>query len=95
MIYGLNFNGTPIPESIRKRFRRETPIPVCRRCWLDIILCVCQQGPWRGAQARLVGVGQSEEEKDAMIVQAYNGRRKLYVLKRHTATGDLFGVYAF
>jgi hypothetical protein len=45
--------------------------------------------------ARLVGVGQSPVERDAMLLQATNGRCALHVETRRTPAGPWFGIYAY
>ena len=76
MIYGINFNGQPIPDGIKRKFAREIRIrPKVR--------------------AVLAGVGQSQTERDVMLVTASNGHRKLHVVERSTAAGTWYGVYVY
>ena len=41
----------------------------------------------------LKGIGQSEVERNMMLVQADNGHRKLYSLMVHTVGGPWYGIY--
>ena len=47
-----------------------------------------------GQWFELKGVGQTEVERDAMLIAGSNGRRVLHVETRNTATGPWYGVYA-
>jgi hypothetical protein len=76
-IYGSNFGALPIPDGVARHFRKELKLP----------------GMARGERARLQGVAQSEAERDAMLVQATNGSRKLHVVTRRTAGAPWFGIY--
>lgn len=79
MIYGINFNGTQIPDAIRRKFVKQLKLPEMPR----------------GYRASLVGVGQSEKERDDMLIQATNGHRKLHVVEKQTAAGIWYGIYAW
>lgn len=76
-IYGVNFNGTQIPDGVRRKFRRELKLPGMRR----------------GEYALLVGVAQSDDERDEMLVQGTNGTRRLHVEPRQTVAGVWYGIY--
>jgi len=79
MIYGVNFNGSEIPEGIKRRFRERVKLP----------------GMKRGEYAYLKGVGQSVAERDAMLVTMDNGRRKAVIEERQTLVGVWYGIYAY
>jgi hypothetical protein len=51
--------------------------------------------PYQGHRLTLVGVAQSEAERDLMLLQANNGRRELYTVERQTAAGTWYGIYAY
>ena len=76
-IYGLNFTETPIPAGVKRHFPARLKLP----------------GMARGEYALLQGIGQSERDRDAMLVQATNGSRRLHVEARQTAAGVWFGIY--
>jgi len=76
MIYGINFNGQPIPDTMRKKFAAQRKFDL----------------PW-GQYAVLRGVGQSPEERNAMVIQATNATRRIWVIERKTAGGVWYGVY--
>lgn len=103
MIYGINFNGVPIPPGVKRLFADTKPLhrcsnerdhqplttdgmKTCRVCGGFLI-------PERGRRAHLIGVAQSESEKEAMLIQASNGHRVLHVVTRHTAAAPWFGIY--
>lgn len=48
-----------------------------------------------GPMARLVGVGQNKAERDAMLIMAQNGHRKLHVRERRTASTVWYGIYEY
>lgn len=114
MIYGINFNGTPIPTTPRTAFRKfpQRVKVTCRTCGgLGFFraqtadgeeeregcdMCPPQRGEWRGRGwnwFELKGIGQSKEERDAMLIQANNGTRRLHVEERQTASGVWYGIY--
>ena len=111
MIYGINFNGVQIPDTMARLFPREMKIYRCANCGQEITRRKIQIGKteacprcnlahlaWnavRGNRSRLVGIGQSEEEKQAMWIQASNGSRQLHVEPRQTAGGIWYGFYTF
>lgn len=76
MIFGLNFNGTQIPDGVKRKFAARVRIQPA-------------------VYAQLVGIGQSPEERDAMITQATNGKRRLHVETRTTPAGDWYGIYEY
>ena len=106
MIYGINFNGTEIPPAIQRMFARERKIFSCG-CGETLnppatygqgnscATCGKVIGTVRGMRALLKGVAQSPEERDAMLIQANNGHRKLFVVERKTAAAPWFGIYVF
>lgn len=49
----------------------------------------------RGHYANLSGVAMNEEERDAMVIQATNGTRRIWVEPKHTAGGTWFGIYTY
>jgi hypothetical protein len=77
-IYGINFNGTEIPPGVARKFPKRLKLT----------------GMQRGEYAHLEGVAQSPTERDQMLVQADNGRRKLHVEPRLTPAGTWYGIYA-
>jgi hypothetical protein len=77
-IYGINFNGKSIPDGAAfRKFPKRIKLP----------------GMGRGEYAELKGIGQSEIEKNAMLIQANNGHRNLHVEVRQTAGGLWYGIY--
>jgi hypothetical protein len=80
VIYGLNFNGTQIPKG-----------PAFRKFPERIKL----EGMGRGQYARLHGIGQSEAERNAMVILANNTSRKIHVESRQTAGGVWYGIYIY
>lgn len=100
MIFGINFNGTPIPDGIKRKFaanvRRPLHAPVCPNTGtVDRGNALCRSHKCSNVWFRLVGVGQSAEERDAMLIQANNGRRLLHVVERQTAAGPWYGIYTY
>lgn len=81
MVYGLNFNGVPIPDAIQRKFSDRMDSKF-RRVGKD-----------RGCAWRLVGVATDADDKQRMLNQANNGHRKLHVVERKTAGGLFFGIY--
>ncbi len=79
MIYGLNFNGTQIPEGVKRRFAERVKLP----------------GMKRGEYAYLKGVGQSSVERDAMLAVADNQKRKVIIEERQTLNGVWYGLYVY
>lgn len=79
MIYGVNFGAEPIPTGVRRKFASRCRYP--------------GHNP-HSLWYHLVGVATSADERDMMLTTATNGTRKLYVVTRHTAAGDWFGIYA-
>lgn len=47
----------------------------------------------RGQHARLVGVCQSKEERDIMLISIDNGKRRIWVEERKTAGAPWYGIY--
>lgn len=77
-IYGLNFNGTHIPDGPAfRKFPKRIKLP----------------GMGRGQYAVLRGIGQSPVERDAMFINMDNGKRCIHVEARQTAGGVWYGVY--
>lgn len=102
MIYGRNFNGTAIPEGVtRNRFAATIRVVACGHHTVErgrrgqLTACSHCHTDKRIEHARLVGVGQSAEERDAMIVIATNGHRRLFIQPRGTAGGTWYGIYSF
>lgn len=83
MIYGLNFNGTSIPPGIKSKFKRR----------LRLAKRIVGYSP--AVFGLLQGVGQSVEERDIMLVQANNHRRRLHVEERKGADGTWYGIYTY
>jgi hypothetical protein len=75
---GLNFGAGPIAPAIAKRFAKRTRPAIVKSRY-----------DWLYLQ----GVAQSIAERDAMILQADNGRRIIKVVPRKTAAGVWFGIY--
>jgi DNA-directed RNA polymerase subunit RPC12/RpoP len=110
VIYGINFNGVAIPEGVQRLFPQEMKIYRCAACGTERTQRTATLGKplpcrkcaastlhnaVRGHRSRLVGVGQSESERDAMWIQATNGSRQLHIEPRQTAGGVWYGFYAF
>lgn len=108
--FGINFNGTIIPEGWRKRFSERKRIYVCPLCGHGKTLDktakhggedheVCAVVPYRPkgetGMARLQGVATSDQDRDDMLVQANNGRRLVFAVRRSSAGGDAFGIYCY
>lgn len=49
----------------------------------------------RGQYAQLSGVAMNEEEKNAMVITATNGTRRIWAVERKTAGGTWFGIYTY
>ena len=79
MIYGINFNGNQIPPGYARKFRKEVKID-----WLP-----------RGHRYRLVGVADTIESRNAMLIQADNGHRLLHIETRRTGGPVLYGNDAY
>lgn len=82
MIYGLNFNGTQIPQPARRKFKERIKIE-----WLP-----------RGHYYRLVGVCDSLESVRGAFIQADNGHRLIHVEVRRapiSMTGKVYGIYIY
>lgn len=109
MIYGINFNGQAIPEAFHRFFPKELKRYRCGRCDTEragrrprfgqAMRCEsCKEDTlhilMRGMRALLAGVGQSEEERDAMKIQMTNGSRMVHVEPRQTAGGIWYGFYS-
>lgn len=109
MIYGINFNGQPIPDGVKKLFPSEMKRYRCGNCDGEIAhrgirlgqAATCKtcgrHETWRlvrGLRALLVGVGQSEEERDMMVIQMTNGHRMVHVEPKQTAGGVWYGFYS-
>lgn len=104
-IFGVNFNGTQIPPGIKARFADVKKLHRCARYGehtfrtIDSTASCPDCGPEsfvipiRGEFARLVGVAQTPEERDEMLIQANNGHRKVFVIKRKTAAAPWYGIY--
>ena len=93
MIYGYVFNGTPIPRSLRKKFKQKLSVPLCCRCGHLALDCSCAHGSWTGVRAVLEGVGESRDERDRMVAQANTGHNYIHVFKLCTPSGYLYGIY--
>jgi hypothetical protein len=81
MIYGINFRAKA-PDTDSMGF----PPGYAKKFAKTL------RGEYRGF--RLVGIGETQAEADAMVLQADNGHRKLHIEVRNTARGPLFGIYA-
>jgi hypothetical protein len=82
MIYGRNFGAPAIPDTPRTAFRKfKKRIRIEDGCGRP--------------HAELVGIGQSEQERDMMLVIATNGHRNLHVVSVQTAGGVWYGIYAY
>lgn len=107
MIYGLNFNGTAIPEGVAKKFPK-TLKKQCQSCegaggypaedgGQSVPCRFCTPyGRKKGSGKvtyELKGVGQNEQERDAMLAQANNGHRQLHAEPRQTVNGIWWGIY--
>lgn len=75
MIYGLNFNGKHLPTNYRLKFALDKNFEI----------------DGKRVRMHLVGVGESPQDRDLMLMQATNGRRLLRVVERH----GLYAVYAY
>jgi ribosomal protein L37AE/L43A len=116
-IYGVNFNGTEIPDGYRKRFRPRMPLFECRECGRVTVnigsktvfacaTCGVQSGDrdavWlryrpagENGMARLVGVATDWDDSRRMCIQADNGSRQVWRVRRTTAGADCFGIYVY
>lgn len=111
-IYGINFNGEPIPAGFKRKFAAERPIFTCKACGLQLVdkdyhgdhcTVATRQGVEyqrykpqgeRGI-ARLQGVCTSWDESRMMCIQADNGHRKVFRVRRKTAGEDFYGIYCY
>jgi hypothetical protein len=75
MIYGLNFNNKPIPGKIGRRF--------AKRLRLGANLSTKKTIP-----AILQGVCNTDEERDAMLLQAQTSSRRFYVTPLRKIDGE-------
>ena len=77
MIYGLNFNRTPIPPQHKRRFAARIKLAgMARNEWLYLAgICTEQAEVWR------------------MVDQATNGHRQIHVRERSTKNGSICGIY--
>lgn len=73
-IYGINFNGQPIPDHVAKLFPKRLKIGKN-----GIMYTV---GPDRACTYRLIGVCQSMAELRRMVAQADNSHREFYTRAR-------------
>jgi hypothetical protein len=90
MIFGVNFGAPDIPVGVKRHFRARISITgripeVGAKDWM-----ATDKG-----SARLVGTATTRPEMLAMLIQATNGNRSLYVVERMTAGGTWFGIYAY
>ena len=81
MIYGLNFNSTPIPEEPSKIFPR-------RLKYRNGNLVKVSEN--QGCDYILQGVCETPQELSLMRIQANNGRRSIHVT---TMKSGWYGVY--
>ena len=106
MIYGINFGGPAIPDTPRTAFRkfkariRVAPDCHCHARHPRVGLGLCRgrfpddDRERKVSTFMLVGVGQSEAERDRMLLSGSNGSRRLHVVEVLTAGGYWFGIYA-
>lgn len=111
-IYGINFNGQPIPDGFKRKFAAERPIFTCKACGSQIVdkdyhgdhcTVATRQGVeyerWRPTGergiAQLQGVATSWDESKAMCIQADNGHRQLWRVRRASAAADIYGIYVY
>jgi hypothetical protein len=103
MIYGINFNGSHIPLGVSRKFPQRIRLTECKHlAWseggrrkVQIEFCdTCHLLATPGEHVELKGVGQSTDERDAMLVQANNGHHTLFVLPRQTPVGTWYGIYS-
>jgi hypothetical protein len=60
--------------------------------------CKEERGDAGGSQFvgyQLKGIGQSLEERNAMLITADNGHRKLFTVSNKTAGGEWYGIYVY
>lgn len=113
MIYGVNFNGSQIPEGIKRMFAESRRISVgamcghytlldrgkllapCTQCGNELKYFNQYRPKGESGMARLQGVAQSEQERDAMLEQANNGRRMVFSWAKQTAAGVWYGIYCY
>jgi len=102
MIYGVNFGGPAIPDTPRSAFRKFKPrVTVtaacqCHRSNPRVGLGLCRgDDPDRPVRFLLVGIGQSEAERDRMLQVAHNGKRRVHVESRQTVGGTWYGIYVY
>lgn len=106
MIYGINFNGSEIPPGVKRMFAQRVRV-MCSSCGgLGFYRAqtadgeedteICEYCRKKGKLTyELKGVAQSLAERDAMLVQANNGTRRLHVVARKTAAGIWYGIYCW
>ena len=85
-IYGINFNGKPIPDGIQRKFTRWLK----RNRHTGVLYPVNADS---SCDFTLQAVAQSPAERDACLVQANNGHRQFHVVERKTAGGIWYGIY--
>ena len=105
MMFGVNFNGTEIPEGYRQKFAARKPLHECPVCGLkgfktDSTTCcevmsVRYRPKGETGMAQLQGVATSEAEAYDMHTQASNGTRLVLIERRKTAGADVFGIYCY
>jgi hypothetical protein len=111
VIYGINFNGSEIPATIKRKFAARVRI-TCPDCGgagyhlrggvvTDMVKEPCRTcGPCRSKGPGklwydLKGVATTPADREAMIVQASNGTRRLHVVERQTAGAPFYGIYCY
>lgn len=100
MIYGINFNGTEIPPGIKRKFAQRVKAaahqPACpNKDQVSTSNALCQAYGCAMRWFELKGVGQNAEERQAMVIQASNGRRWIHVENRDTPAGVWYGIYTY
>jgi hypothetical protein len=106
MIFGLHFGGPAIPDTPRTAFRKfpKRLRLACKRCegtgrlertdTMSVPICRPCDGKGK-VWYELQGIGQSPEERDAMLVVANNANRLLHVHAVQTVGAVWFGIYVY
>ena len=91
MIYGINFrpkqpdtDSMGFPPGYAKKFRKTMRLAA-----------LLEDGTTKVVTFRLVGICESLEDAKLAHQQADNGHRKIYVVRRKTARGPLFGIFVY
>lgn len=78
-IHGWNFNAGPIPDEIKRKFRERMKLQKEGKVVVAILAATCD----------------TEEEKDAMTINATSERRRTHWETRKVAGNLVFGLYTY